>query len=211
MQLSTRWIFALTLMLACVPMLPNACGGDGDKAAPTALEQGTISAEARTPSEHPTNPGNEDSNEDASDAAPFEPLEGEWVGMWNNETFNTTAPITLSVTFNDDATVSMMLGLSSTQDGSPFGLAAVEPSMLDGSIEGEILTVEAFGHPVFGNITISIVSSGTLEALATMDGVDGVSGLEVNGFFDQYGLDANYTITFPDGSEAVGTAYLDRV
>lgn len=198
----------LTLGLMASLVILGACGGGDDDggADPT-----------NTPVEDIIDDDPDDGDADDGDAddgsadGSVADLGGEWVGVWNNDTFSTSAPITLSISIGEDGSASMTLGLSSTADSAPFGVADVEPTMLEGTIEDGVLTVELVGHALFGDMTATIFADGTLEVAATMDGTPGIAGMTVSGTFSSDGLDVTYTITFPDSSDATGTATLSRV
>ena len=201
----------LTLGLMAAVIILGACGSDDDDEGANPTEPPVEDVIDDTADDDVEDSDDADDGDDGVSDGSVADLDGEWVGNWNNDTFSTSAPITLSVSIGDDGSASMTLGLSSTADSAPFGVPDVEPTMLEGTIEDGVLNVELVGHALFGDMTATILADGTLEVSATMDGAPGIAGMTVNGTFDGDGLDVTYTITFPDGSDATGTATLSRV
>ena len=205
----------LTLGLMASLVILGACGGgdndDGADPTDTPVEDVIDDDPDDDDDAADDNDAAADDGDDGSADGSVADLGGEWVGVWNNDTFSTSAPITLSISIGDEGSAAITLGLSSTADSAPFGVPDVEPTMLEGTIEDGVLNVELVGHALFGDMTATILADGTLEVSATMDGAPGIAGMTVSGTFDGDGLDVTYTITFLDGSDATGTATLSRV
>ena len=203
------WLaLVLTLGLIASLVILGGCGGDDDDngADPTDTPVADIIDD-----DIDDDADDADDSDDGSSDGSVADLDGEWVGLWNNDTFGSFAPITMSISIGDDGSASLTVGLSDNADGAPFGIPGLAPSTLEGSIEDGVLTVEVSAHELFGDMTATILADGTLEVTATMDGAPGIAGMTVTGTFDGDGLDVTYTITFPDGSDATGTATLNRV
>lgn len=199
----TRW---LIFSIAASLLVLAACSDDGDEApsAPTATD---VIVDMPT----------DELPDDSGGASPFEllsPLAGEWSGVWNNDTFGSSAPIAMSIVVNDDGTASFSFDLPAADSGSPFGLITIGPQTFDGTYDENGLSVIVRGDGLFGDMNVSISLEGDLIAEATMAGVLGISGLSVRGFFDGSGMDITYFVKFPDDSgtpnSASGSATLTR-
>ena len=203
MQL-TRW---LIFSIAASLLVLAACGddrdsnGNGAPSAPTATD--VIS----------DTPVDDSTDGDSDGASPFEllsPLTGNWSGAWNNDTFGSSAPITIRIAVNNDGTASFAFDLPAADSGSPFGLIAIGRPAFDGTYDENGLSVILRGDGFFGDMSVSISLEGNLVAEATMTGVLSISGLTLQGSFDGSGMDITYTVTFPDGPDATGSATLTR-
>ena len=190
MQL-TRW---LILSIVASLLLLAACSDDGDNGAPDAP------AATDTVADRPA--------DDSIDGDGIFELAGEWSGDWNNDTFGSSAPITMSIVVNDDGTASFTFGLSDTTEGAPFGVPGLSPRTFEGTHDDTGLSVIVRGDEIFGDMNVTISPEGDLIAEATMAGVPGITALTVRGSFDGAGMEITYTIRFPDASSASGTATL---
>ena len=191
----------LVLSIAVSLFIIAGCGGDGN-GAPGAPAATDVTVEM--PTSEPAN-GEGDS--------PFDllfPLTGEWSGAWNNDTFGASAPITIRIAVLNDGTASFAIDLPAADSGSPLGLIAIGLPAFDGTYDENGLSVILRGDGLFGDMNVSISLEGDLVAEATMTGVLGVSGLSVRGTFDGSGMNITYTVTFPDGPDATGSATLTR-
>ncbi len=152
-------------------------------------------------------------SDDGDGASPFEllsPLAGEWSGDWNNDTFGSSAPITMSIVVNDDGTASFAFDLPAADSGSPFGLIAIGPQAFDGTYDENGLSFIVRGDGLFGDMNVTISLEGDLIAEATMAGVLDIVALTVRGSFDGSGMDITYTVRFPGDSGAAGSATLTK-
>ncbi|MGE3171053.1 MAG: hypothetical protein AB7O97_00415 [Planctomycetota bacterium] len=130
---------------------------------------------------------------------------GTWSGTWNNTTFSSTGPVTMTVTqAGDTYTIAFDMG------GNVFGGA-------DPALESFTATVSATGatltpttSAVYGDLTGSLGGGGTLT----------ISGQNITGAVDRFAftgtwsatqVTGNVTITFDDTSTAAGTATLTKV
>ena len=213
MQL-TRWlvvsIVASLLMLAACgdDDDDDSTGGNGATAVPAATD-----VIVDTPSDDSMDAdGDDDGDGDGDDdGGDIFQLAGEWVGGWNNDTFGSSAPITMSITVNEDGTASFTFGLSDTAEGAPFGVPGLSPRTFEGTHDDAGLTVTVRGDDLFGDMDVTISPDGDLVAEATMDGLPGITGLSVEGSFDGSGMNITYTVGFPDGSSASGSATLTKL
>ena len=183
MQL-TRW---LVLSIAASLFVISACSDDGDT-------NGATDAPTAT-------------------ASPFEllsPLTGNWSGAWNNDTFGSSAPITIRIAVNADGTATFGIDLPAADSGRPFGIIATGQQAFEGTYDENGLSVILIGDGLFGDLDVSISLAGELVAEATMAGVLEVDHLTVEGTFTRDGLDAAYTVSLSDGSDATGSATLTR-
>ncbi len=137
-------------------------------------------------------------------------LAGDWAGEWNNDTFGSSASMSLGITVNDDGTASLTFDLLSSDLGLPFSMEPPGPITLRGTHDENGLAVDVRGHELFGDMVAFISSAGTLQADATMDGAPGIIAMSVFGTFTEDGMEAEYTIVFPDGTTALGTATFTR-
>ncbi len=201
----TRW---LIFSIAASLLVLAACSDDGDgdgNGAPTATN--VISD---TPVDDSTDG---DGDDDAASAFElFSALAGEWSGVWNNDTFGSSAPITMSIVVNDDGTASFSFDLPAADSGWPFDLIAVGPQAFDGTYDENGLRVAVTGDGLFGDVTVTITPDGQLTASATMEGALGIDSLTVEGTFTGDGLAVTYTVTFPEPavSDATGSATLTK-
>ena len=198
MQL-TRW---LTFPIAASLLAFAACGDDDGNGAPVTPAATDVTVDM--PTGEPS---------DGDGGSPFDllfPLTGEWSGAWNNDTFGSSAPITIRIAVNGDGTASFAFDLPAADSGSPFGLIAIGRPAFDGTYDENGLSVMLRGDGLFGDMNVSISLQGDLVAEATMTGVLSISGLSVRGSFDGDGMDITYTVTFADGSDATGSATLTR-
>lgn len=138
----------------------------------------------------------------------FSDLNGEWSGDWTNDSSGSTAPLTIVMSINEDGTASFTLDLPSSDLGAPFGLPQVDVRTVDGTYDDSGLTVETQDDELFGSLSVTISPDGRFSAEATMDPVDAIDSLTVEGTIAGTDMDATYTVSFPDGADATGTATL---
>lgn len=198
-----RW-FALAAVASL--LLLAACGDDEDTDTVTATDTPTSAAPAGTeePEDKPTATAAVGSFEQ------FSTFAGQWEGVWNNTTTGSTAGITMTITVNEDGTASFTLDLADSDTGAPFGQPAPATKTFAGTYDESGLTVEVVGDDFFGDMTVTIAPDGQLTVEATMDPLPGVDGLTVGGTLTAKGLAFIYRVTFPDRSDATGTAQLER-
>ncbi len=149
-------------------------------------------------------------DDDPSGSTELSYLAGDWTGEWNNDTSGSSAPMSLSITVSDDGTASLTIDLLSSDLGAPFGVDAPGAITLDGTHDAAGLHVDVRDHELFGDMVVLINPAGTLQADATMDGVPEIIAMSVQGTFTRDGMDATYTIVFPDTTTARGTATFTR-
>ena len=202
------WLVLLTIGLITLLAFLGACsnGDDDSGAEPTDTPVADVADDVTD---------DEPADNEPDDASPggsvaLSDLAGDWTGEWNNDTFGTSAPMSLSITVNDDGTASLTFDLLSSDLGAPFGLEGPGPITLDGTHDENGLAVDVRGHDLFGDMVASLSSTGRLQADATMDGAPGIVALSVLGTFTEDGMEGGYTIVFPDGANATGTATFTR-
>lgn len=200
---------ALLIVLICGAIgffiVGAACSsGDGDGgAAPTPTVEAT--AITTTGTHQPTG-----ATPTETESSAFDMLNGDWTGSWQDDTFGTAASITMSFTINENGTASATFDLPSSGDNTPFGLSSPDTITLHGEIQDNVLTFDLADDPLFGTMTATILPDGTFEAGATMDGAPGIDVLDIQGTFGVDGMQATYTISFTDGTNATGSAILAR-
>lgn len=204
------WLVLFTIGLTSSLVVLGACSSDDDGpgAAPTATAVADI-IDNDVPDD------SLDDGEDTSDDAPpnsitLSDLAGDWTGVWNNDTFGSSAPMSLSITVNDDGSASLTFDLFSSDLGAPFGLTPPGPITLSGTHDAAGLLVDVRDHELLGDMVAFISIAGRLQADATMDGVPEIFSLSVLGTFTKDGMDVEYGIVFSDGTSAQGTATLTR-
>ena len=146
-------------------------------------------------------------------ASPFEVLSrltGNWSGAWRNDTFGSSAPITIRIAVNGDGTATFGIDLPAGDSGRPFGIIATGQQAFDGTYDENGLSAILRGDGLFGDLNVTISLAGELVAEATMTGVLDVDHLTVEGTFTGDGLDVTYTVSLSDGSDATGSATLTR-
>lgn len=228
MQL-TRW---LIISIGASLFLLTACGGGGDgdsNGVPSAATATDVISD--TPPDDSTDsdannapsaatatdvisdtPPDDSTDSDGNGSSPFDllsPLTGTWSGAWNNDTFGSTAPITIRIVVNGDGTASFGIDLPAVESGWPFDLIAVGPVAFEGTYDENGLSVSLRNHGFFGDMSVHISLEGNLVAEATM-AVYSATGLTLQGSFDGDGMDITYTVMLPDGSEASGRATLTK-
>lgn len=114
----------------------------------------------------------------------------------------------MSIEINEDGTASFTFGLSDTAQGAPFGVLGLDARTLECTHAAAGLIVTVRGDDLFGDMDVTISPNGDLVAEATMAGV---TSLSVEGSFDCSGLNITYTVGFPEGSDASGSATLTRL
>ena len=192
----------LVLSIAASLLAFAACGDDNRAGAPVTPASTDVTVDMPT-GEPP----------DGDGASPFDllfPLTGEWSGAWNNDTFGSSAPITIRIAVNNDGTASFAFDLPAADSGSPFGLIAIGLPAVDGTYDENGLSVMLRGDGLFGDMNVSISLEGDLIAEATMAGVPGISALIVRGSLDDTSMDIAYNIGLPDNSVATGRATLTK-
>ena len=141
----------------------------------------------------------------------FAPFAGRWQGTWNNETFSTSAAVTIDITVSEDGTASFTIDLPATDTGAPFGLATIAlPKTLTGTFDAGGLIVVVIGDELFGDMTVRITADGALTAQASMEPLLAISGLVVEGTVAEGSMDFTYIVTFSDSTTASGTATLTK-
>ena len=87
------------------------------------------------------------------------PLAGDWTGEWNNDTFGSSASMSLGITVNDDGTASLTFDLLSSDLGLPFSMEPPGPITLRGTHDENGLAVDVRGHELFGDMVAFISSA----------------------------------------------------
>ncbi len=142
----------------------------------------------------------------------FAPFAGAWAGVWNNDTFGTTARMTIAIAINADGTASFTIDLPASDTGAPFGIPAIgEPKTLTGTFDDGGLIVVMIGDDLFGDMTVRITPDGVLTAQASMEPLLAISELVVEGTITGNTMDFTYEVTSSDGSGATGTATLTKL
>ena len=194
----------LFLILGAIALvLLAACNNDGDSDA--------TPDDSSAPQAEDTGDA-DDTMDDAASGAfdQFSAFSGSWTGAWFNDTFGSTAQITMTIAINDDGTGSFSFDLPSGDTGAPFGLPSVDTKTFAGSYDETGLIIDAQGDDLFGDFTVTITPEGRLTAEATMDGAPGIDSLRVEGTINGSEINITYTIVFPGGSDATGSATLTK-
>lgn len=151
-----------------------------------------------------------DESEDESETAPgfdhFSAFSGDWSGGWNNDTFGSTGPITLTIAVNDDGTIDVTIDI----DGSVFGVTDPPAKTFSGTYDENGASIEVVGDDLFGDVTVSAGPDGTISVTATAIPVPGIAGFSAEGTATPDGIDVTYTVTFDDGTTAEGTGTLTK-
>ena len=198
MRLWNWFAIAIVALLFLMAACDDDGDGDGDPDA-TAAPTATVAAGG----------GSDEPDGDGGATGPFASFAGTYEGTWTNDTFATTADVTIEIAF-DGATATFTLTLEEGPDGSPFGATPPPPKVLEGTVDATGIAVELLGDDFFGDLTVLISDDGAIAAVASMDGVDGVTGLSADGAITESGIELTYTVTLQDGTEASGTATLER-
>ena len=141
----------------------------------------------------------------------FAPFAGAWAGAWNNDTFGTTARMTIAIAINANGTASFTIDLPASDAGAPFGIPTIgEPKTLTGTFDDGGLIVVIIGDDLFGDMTVRITPDGVLTAQASMEPLLAISELVVEGTITGNTMDFTYEVTSSDGSGATGTATLTK-
>jgi len=192
----------LAVAVVALALVAAACG-DGDDSGSNGADEPRATAAGTEAAGQPTEPAGD------PQGGAFDNLTGTYEGAWSNETFQTTAEVTIELAVEGNA-ATFTLTLTDGPDGSPFGIAAPEPKVLEGTVIAGDLAVELLGDELFGDLSALITAGGEVAVTASMDGVPGVSGLTVTGTITEAGMDLRYTVSYPDGTEASGTATLTK-
>jgi hypothetical protein len=121
-------------------------------------------------------------------------------GEWTNTTFGSTGPVTIEIDTGEQLTVSADFGGNVFGGFDPPPIGFTVPYNPSGSTP-----IELMGHPVFGNVTGSVLPGGAFNFTSTLPQGSFITSAVVNGTFDGQLLSANYTVNFVDGAPAAGT------
>jgi hypothetical protein len=153
----------------------------------------TLTSEAPTP----------ESNTAYDQAAQFE---GEWVGVWTNNTFGSTGDVTVTIIVGTDGTGIFLVDLG----GLVFGTVDPPEMRYEGTYTLDGALFEAAGDPLFGDLTITINSAGEVSILGDLIPIDGIARLEASGTISLESMDLHYVVLFPGGGQADGVFTLAR-
>jgi hypothetical protein len=196
----------LILLAAILALVAGACGDDEGtgtasasttttKAAVTTTTTATITTAATTTTADPAAPR----------IALALVFAGEWEGDWDNTTYGSTGPATLTVAVDPEArTATLIIDLG----GSVFGEGDPEPFEFVADLTAASPFVAA--TPLLGDVTFEVDAVGhfTLTALDVPGA--GIASFEARGIADPEGIDLGYTVTFEAGGGAEGIASLRR-
>lgn len=133
-------------------------------------------------------------------------LAGNWVGQWNNATFNSTGAARATVTVDTNArTFVVVLDL----DGNVFGGSNPPADTFNGSYTNAGGT---FGgvSPTLGNVNYTISPTGVMTAAYTNVPTAGISREDQTGTLTPQTVVMNFTITFTNNSTARGVTNMTK-
>lgn len=131
---------------------------------------------------------------------------GQWEGDWNNLTFGSSGGAVATVMVNKDGTVSVTADLG----GNVFGMSDPPPLTFQGTYGENEARFESMDNPVFGSFVMML--QGEVFTVQAMDvPIERIDLMDVYGSLNQERLDADYIVTFSDGSVAQGTLVLQHV
>lgn len=132
---------------------------------------------------------------------------GKWEGEWRNTTFGSRGGIEAEAFANPDGTASFSIDLG----GLVFGALDPDPQTYSGTFDAEGAYFQILDDPVFGEVLITILSSGEVSMTADLIPDPGIATMEATGALTPDELTATYTITFIGGGQASGEVTLTKV
>lgn len=131
---------------------------------------------------------------------------GAWEGEWTNLTFGSSGSAEAIVTVHEDGTLNVTVDLG----GSVFGMGDPNPLTFLGTYDERGANVGVEGHPIFGTFQLALEGD-SLSVEAENIPVEQISGMDVAGTLTPDRLDAQYVISFPDGTSAQGTLKMTHI
>lgn len=136
----------------------------------------------------------------------YAPYAGTWSGSWSNTTFGSTGAMTGTLTVNDDGTAQLVLDV----DGAVFGLVNPSAKTFSGTYNEDALTFTGTGDDLFGNLTMTFASTGSVTASGIDVPATDIDMLSLSGTVTATALNANYTLTLGSLTYAQGTMSLTK-
>ena len=131
---------------------------------------------------------------------------GNYSGTWTNTTFNSTGTTSATVSVNTAAsTMSIVFAVT----GQVLGQGGVNTTQ-GGSYTNTGASVSNIVVPVMGTVTFAIDAAGNITASGTNIPNANINRWNATGTISATQVRVNYTVTFTDGSTAVGTISLNH-
>ena len=147
--------------------------------------------------------GSNGSPTNAAPPPPFDPtpLTGTYSGTWHNTTFNTSGTSMMVVTAD---TAAHTMTIVVTLGGNVFGGNAPPPQTLTGPYTASGLNINQTSQ-VFGNLSVTIDSSGNVNGQGTNVPGGRVSSVSFSGQFLPKSMNVGYKANLVGGGSATGT------
>lgn len=137
-------------------------------------------------------------DDDAADGFDAEARSGTYVGTWTNESSGTSGPVTISIDADSDAgTASLTIDFG----GNYLGLGDPPPTTLTGTVSDAGAVVRG-ADPLFGDYDVTIAPDGAIVGVMKNLGGGAIPELTYTGTVTEDRLDADYVVTFADGTQA---------
>lgn len=135
-------------------------------------------------------------------------LAGDWSGTWDNASFDTQGPATMTVSVDTAAhTFSVLL----TFGGNVFGGSPPPPQTFNGSYTPGGSGTFTQDSPFFGHVTLTIGADGSVTGSMTNLSDPGISRVDFTGAISSTQVNIDYTISFSaGGGSAVGTVSMTK-
>ncbi len=134
----------------------------------------------------------------------YVPYAGAWSGSWSNLTFGSTGSLTGQLSVERDGTAQLVLDAG----GFVFGLVDPAAKTFTGTYNEAAMTFTGTGDDVFGNLTMTFASTGSVMVSGLDVPASSIDILTASGVVTATNLDANYTLTFGGVTYAEGTMSL---
>ena len=193
----------MTVQTAAILLLVASCGGGATEPSGEVAATSTTGSQATTSSAPAAAPTTVPAATTAT--AAVDPLlqavagiAGSYEGEWRNTTFGSTGPIEITLTVEDDGTVTVEMDLG----GFVFGESDPDPESMVFNISDttEGATVESV---VFGTMTLSIAGAG-FQIDAPDVPSDSIASMQVVAAYAEGSFTGTYTIEFEGGGGAEG-------
>jgi hypothetical protein len=137
---------------------------------------------------------------------PVSGILGTYSGLWSNQTYSTSGPISFVIADSQPG----FLTMTTTLGGGVFGGTAPAPFAVTADLRTPGSIILSGGSGAFGTITGTLGSDGAFQATLSSIPLAGISSATASGTLLNGSFNVNYTINFLGGYPATGTVSAHR-